>query len=210
MQLARFLLICVDNAADGSPSWAVYDDDKPVKKIEWEEVAKQQASVLIWNRRHPRQQPLDTPSPRILVAGPSLLPSSPSFLGQVPLPKPSEEPHAAVAISPPVSSSLLLHHCHIKQLRVCTCPLKSLMQWQSPHHLLPWMITLRPRPMKSPMQEHISLCIHPFPIAHHHPYTTYLQQSLSPATCLHHPPPVIRLAVAQDEPGKQPQADPEP
>ena len=48
MQLARFLLICVDNAADGSPSWAVYDDDKPVKKIKWEEVAKQQASVMIW------------------------------------------------------------------------------------------------------------------------------------------------------------------
>ena len=68
MQLARFLLICVDNAADGSTSRAVYDDDKPVKKIEWEEVAKQQASVLIWNRRHPRQQPLDTPTPRVLSA----------------------------------------------------------------------------------------------------------------------------------------------
>ena len=68
MQLVCFLLTCTHAAADGSTSWALYDDDKPVKKMEWEEVAKQQASMLIWSRRHPRQQPLDTPTPRTIMS----------------------------------------------------------------------------------------------------------------------------------------------
>ena len=168
------------DVADCSTCWAVYDDDKPVKKIEWEGVAKQQASVLVWNQRHPRQQPLDTPTPRVLsacvqgstslchesnyygadaaksnVAGPSRLPSSPCHITQdLPLPTPSEE-HEAV-ISPPVLSFPPPPSLPHQELRVCTCPLKSLIQWQSPYHLLPWTITLRPRPMKCPMQEHIS------------------------------------------------------
>ena len=97
----------------------MYDDDKPVKKIEWEEVAKQQASMLIWNRRHPRQQPLDTPTPRILkscvqgskdssedatsssLAATSCLSFPPRLTAL--LPTIYEEPSAAVTSSPPPS-----------------------------------------------------------------------------------------------------------
>ena len=111
--------------ADGSTSWALYDDDKPVKAIAWEEVAKQQASALIWNRRHPRQQPLDTPTPCIINASVqgsfslspqskdsgadaansyftvfSCLQSSCQDAQHVPLPTRFEEPDAAATISP--------------------------------------------------------------------------------------------------------------
>ena len=44
-------------------TWAVYDDDKPVEEISWEDVAKRQAYMLFWNRRHPRQHPLPNPAP---------------------------------------------------------------------------------------------------------------------------------------------------
>ena len=109
----------------------MYDDDKPVKEIAWEEVAKQQASALMWHRRHPRQQPLDTPTPCVITASVQgsvslsrqskdsgadaansyftaspRLPSSPCQGAQdVPLPTPCDEPDAAAAISPPVLSN---------------------------------------------------------------------------------------------------------
>ena len=120
-----YLLLYMHYGADGSTSWALYDDDKPVKAIAWEEVAKQQASALIWNRRHPRQQPLDTPTPCIINASvqgsfslspqskdsgadaansyftvSSCLQSSCQDAQHVPLPTRFEEPDAAATISP--------------------------------------------------------------------------------------------------------------
>ena len=46
-------------AADGSPGrWCCYNDDKPVKLLSWEEASQAQPSMLIFNRRCPRQHSL--------------------------------------------------------------------------------------------------------------------------------------------------------
>ena len=104
-------------------------------------MAKQQASALIWNRRHPRQQPLDTPNPCVITASVqgSIAPSHQSkdssadaansyFTASsclqscqdaqdAPLPTSFDEPDAAAAMGPSVFSYLgpSLPPCQVAQ-----------------------------------------------------------------------------------------------
>ncbi len=81
----------VDDTADGATLWAVCNDDKAVQLCLWEQVAQLEAAVLVWNRRHPRQQPLTKPSPRTIL------------LHQDPHVATDPPPHTGSGTAPPLS-----------------------------------------------------------------------------------------------------------
>ena len=191
-------------AEDGTTSWALYDDDKPIKGIAWAEVAKQQASALIWNRRHPRQQPLDTPTRRFITAfvqcSVSLSPQKQGLWCRrrqllfhclsPPYRLLPARVHKMFLCPPPLTSLMqqqpshhqysltpLHHHSHANQLRMCSRLTNSLVPCHPFHHLLPWTLTWCPCPMKSPMQLQQ-------PHLHHHTQRLRVCTSLFPMKSL--------------------------
>ncbi|KAL3163302.1 Ubiquitin carboxyl-terminal hydrolase 42 [Trebouxia sp. C0010 RCD-2024] len=87
-------------AEDGTTLWALCDDDHEVQLCTWDQVAQLQAAVLVWNCRHPRQEPLPMPQPRTFVhQGPQAqslpLPHTDSGTAHLPLPAPTRPPTPA-------------------------------------------------------------------------------------------------------------------
>ena len=230
--MIHLVLIYMCENADGSIVWAEYDDNKPVRKSTWEEAAQKQATMLMWHRRHPRQQPLDTPQDCIIKAavqgsqtlsarskssGADITNSSPTscleapahhhYVHEVPLPNLVEEPDAAAAICPPSPGFPPLPpplHQAAHSVR------------QAPTYPQPDAVaTANEEPnLVATCSSNSSSCVSPPSPPHHLAASKSMScPSPPPPHRLHEskpksrpPPSVVSHVVAQDQPGQQPQA----
>ena len=181
---------------------------RPVKKIAWEEVAEQQASMLIWNRRHPRQQPLDTPTPCTITA---------CIQGSTALSHQSKDSGADGANASFIASSRLPSSPRQGAQDVCLPTSSNDPDAQNVHlqHEEPDVVTSVSSP--AALDAHVVHNEEPNAAAHLSPVDTCPSLPLerlpaakpappSVSRSPPSPPPITGHAVAQDQSRKQPQA----